>query len=58
MVAEKSQTGLDIISRKPIETKSAGPDAGFDNDSMKFKSRYREKIDTVHPYGVFGSTGA
>lgn len=58
MLAEKSQTGLDIISRKPIETKAAGPDAGFDNDSIKYKSRFREKIDTVHPWGVFGTTGA
>jgi hypothetical protein len=58
LLAEKSQTGLDIISRKPIETKAAGPDAGFDNDSIKYKSRYREKIDTVHPFGIFGSTGA
>lgn len=58
LLAEKSQTGLDIISRKPIETKAAGPDAGFDNDSIKFKSRYREKIDTIHPYGIYGSTGA
>lgn len=58
LLAEKSQTGLDIISRKPIETKAAGPDAGFDMDSIKYKSRYREKIDTVHAYGVFGTTGA
>lgn len=58
LLAEPSQTGLDVVSRKPIETKAAGPDAGFDNDSIKYKSRYREKIDTVHAYGCFGSTGA
>lgn len=58
LLAEASQTGLDVVSRKPIETKAAGPDAGFDNDSIKYKSRYREKIDTVHAYGVFGTTGA
>lgn len=56
--AEKSQTGLDIISRKPIETKAAGPDSGFDNDSIKYKSRYREKVDCVHAYGFYGSSGA
>lgn len=58
ILAEKSDTGLDIVSRKPIETKAAGPDAGFDNDSIKYKSRYREKIDTIHAYGSFGTTGA
>jgi hypothetical protein len=58
LTSDPSNTGLDVISRKPIETKAAGPDAGFDNDSIKYKSRYREKIDTVHAYGVFGSTGA
>lgn len=56
--AEKSQTGLDIISRKGIQTKAAGPDAGFDNDSIKYKSSYREKVDCVHAYGIYGSTGA
>jgi hypothetical protein len=55
--AEKSQTGLDIISRKGIQTKAAGPDAGFDNDSIKYKSSYREKVDAVHAYGFYGSSG-
>ena len=53
-----SDSGLRIISRKPIETKAAGPDAGFDTDSIKYKSRYREKIGAVHGYGVFGTPGA
>jgi hypothetical protein len=58
LLADKSETGLDIISRKPIETKAAGPDSGFDNDSIKYKSRYREKVDTIHAYGVLGTPGA
>lgn len=53
-----SDTGLRIISRKPIETKAAGGDAGFVNDSILYKSRYREKIGVIHPYGVWGTTGA
>lgn len=58
ITADAPETGLRIISRKPIETKAAGPDAGFVNDSILYKSRYREKIGAIHPYGVFGTTGA
>lgn len=58
ITAEAVDTGLRIVSRKPIETKAAGMDAGFINDSILYKSRYREKIAAIHPYGVFGTTGA
>lgn len=51
-------TGLRIISRTPLETKAAGPDVGFSNDSILYKARYREKIGCTHAYGVFGSPGA
>lgn len=51
-------TGLRVISRKPIETKAAGADVGFVNDSILYKCRYREKIGAIHPYGSFGTTGA
>lgn len=54
LLADKSQTGLRIISRKGIETKSNDV---FDNDSVRYKSRYREKVDAVKPEGVWGSTG-
>jgi len=47
--------GLQIIERKGIETKAAGPDLGFMNDSIVYKSRYREIVGVTHPYGVFGS---
>jgi hypothetical protein len=58
ITAEAQDTGLRIISRKEIETKAAGPDAGFQNDSIYYKCRYREKIGATEPYGVFGTTGA
>lgn len=56
--AAPAETGLRIISRKPIETKAAGPDVGFVSDSILYKSRYREKIGATHPYGSFGTPGA
>jgi phage major head subunit gpT-like protein len=55
MLGAKDETGLRIINRKGIETKS---DNVFDNDSIRYKSRYREKVAAIHPYGVFGTTGA
>jgi phage major head subunit gpT-like protein len=58
LLASKEDTGLRIISRKGIETKASGADAGFDNDSIKYKCRYREKVDAVHAFGAFGTTGA
>lgn len=54
LLADKSKTGLRIISRKGIETKSNDV---FDNDSVRYKSRYREKVDVVSPRGVWGSSG-
>ncbi len=58
LLADKQDTGLRIVSRKGIETKAAGADAGFVNDSILYKSRYREKIDVVNAYGLFGTPGA
>lgn len=58
LLADPSETGLRIISRKPIETKAAGADAGFINDSILYKSRYREVLGAIHGYGVWGTSGA
>ncbi len=58
MVADPMDTGMRIVSRKPIETKAGGSDVGFVSDSILYKSRYREKIGVTHPYGIFGTTGA
>lgn len=58
LLSSPQDTGLRIIERKGIETKAAGPDAGFMNDSIMYKSRYREIVGVTNPYGVFGTTGA
>lgn len=55
MLAAPQETGLRIISRTPIETKSWVDDK---TDSISYRSRYREKIGATHAYGVFGTPGA
>lgn len=58
LLSAPSETGLRIVSRKPIETKAGGPDSGFLTDSILYKSRYRETLGAIHPYGIWGTTGA
>lgn len=58
LIADPMDNGLRIVSRKPIETKAAGGDAGFVNDSILYKSRYREIVAAIRPHGVWGTTGA
>lgn len=58
LLADPSETGFRLISRKGIETKAAGADVGFKNDSISYKCRYREKIGVTHAYGVIGTPGA
>ncbi len=59
LAADAKDTGLRIISRKPLETRAAAPDTvGFLNDAIYYKARYREIVDAVHAYGTFGSPGA
>lgn len=58
LTADPVDTGLRIVSRSGVETSSAGSDAGFVNDSILYKTRYREKVGATHPYGVFGTAGA
>jgi hypothetical protein len=41
-MCEKSDTGLTIIEREGIVTKAGGAAVGFINDSVLYKSRYRE----------------
>jgi hypothetical protein len=55
LLGAPSDTGLRIVSRSPIQTKS---NEHFDNDTVKYKSRYREKIGVTHAYGVYGNAGA
>lgn len=52
------QTGLRIVQRTGIETKGSGEDVGFINDSVYYKSRYREKIGVIHALGIYGSQGS
>ncbi len=58
LMADPAETGLRIISRKPIETKAGGPDTGFHNDSILYKTRYREKVGAIHGQGTWGTQGA
>lgn len=58
LTADPSDTGLRIVSRSPVETKAAGPDAGFLTDSIIYKTRYREKIGVTHAKGILGTPGA
>lgn len=50
--------GCIIVEREGIVTKAGGPGVGFMNDSVLYKSRYRENMGWVHPYGVIASAGA
>lgn len=59
LLADPKDTGIRIISRKGIETKAAASDSiGFMNDSIIYKSRYREIVGVTHAYGVWGTDGA
>lgn len=58
LIADSVDNGLRIINRKSLETKAAAPDTvGYLNDAIYYKARYREVIDSVHPYGVYGVQG-
>lgn len=50
--------GCVIVEREGITTKAGGPAVGFDNDSVKYKSKYREAMGWIHPYGVIATPGA
>ena len=58
LVADPEDNGLRAIVRKEIESKAAGGDAGFLNDSILYKVRYREAVGAVNPFGLYGTTGA
>lgn len=58
LASDKEDHGLRIIERMGLNTKAAGSDAGFVNDNILYKARYREDLGAVRPQGVYGSTGA
>lgn len=54
LLAAPEKTGLKLIKRSGIETSSKEE---FDNDTIKYKSRYREVIGFDDAYGVWGTEG-
>lgn len=50
--------GCTIIERSGIETKAGGSAVGFENDTIKYKSRYREAMGWLHQFGVIATPGA
>jgi hypothetical protein len=59
LFADKSDTSLQIWEREGIVTKAGGPAVGFMNDSVLYKSRYREALGWgEHAYGVIATPGA
>lgn len=57
LLGSKADTGLTVVEREGVVTKAGGPDVGFMNDSILYKSRYRWQLGIVHPYGAIGSAG-
>lgn len=55
VLSSKEETGLTIVEDYGIQTKGW---EDKDTDSVKYKSRYREKIGCTNPIGIFGTTGA
>lgn len=58
LMAGQSDIGCAIINREGIVTKAGGPAVGFMNDSVLYKSRYREAMGWLHPYGIIATPGA
>lgn len=57
LLADPSDSGRVIYNRKSISTKTdAG--AGFLNDSIIYKSSYRESLGAINHAGSFGTAGA
>lgn len=54
LLADPSKTGFRIVVREALTTKS---DEAFDNDSIKYKARYREALGCVSAYGAWATTG-
>jgi hypothetical protein len=58
LVGDKSDHGLRIVQRKPMETMADDGSNGFATDSILYKARYREKIGALHAKAIYGSSGA
>lgn len=57
LTAQPRDTGFRVIVRKPLETK-ADMSQGFKNDAILYKARFREAYGVIHPYGIWGTSGA
>lgn len=55
LCSSPEEAGLRIINRRGIETKS---EVSFINDSVRYKSSYREQVGAVHARGIIGTSGA
>lgn len=58
LLGDTSDIGAVIVEREGIVTKAGGPAVGFANDSVLYKSRYRENMGWIHGYGVIATAGA
>lgn len=58
LLADNSDVGACVVEREGVVTKAGGPAVGFMNDSVLYKSRYRENMGWVHGYGVIATAGA
>lgn len=53
------ENGLVAVIREGMQTKAATADSvGFINDAILYKSKYREVLAALHPFGNFGTAGA
>lgn len=58
ILAGPEDTGIRVVQREAMSTKAADPAVGFLTDSILYKSKYREVLGVIHPYGVMYSAGA
>lgn len=55
LLADKEETGLTVVKDYGMQSKGW---EDKDTDSVKYKSRYREKVGCLNAWGIIGTTGA
>jgi len=58
LLSDKLDHRIEVIVREALSTKASGMDAGFHNDTMFFKGKYREDLGASGPQGAYGNPGA
>jgi hypothetical protein len=58
LLGDKSDIGCTVIEREGIVTKAGGPAVGFMNDTVLYKTKYREVMGWTHAYGAIATPGA